>query len=380
MRVAYVANCDLPNPFAHAVQIMKNAQAWQRNTDAFQFVSNLTIRHWARVDQQSINAYYGITDAFDMKLYPYLGFTGKSWSPIHDMFFRQAAKYLADWRAELVFTRTFALPRHTLGLGIPTLAETHGPPDDSREKNELYERLGEDKFLGLVTISEPLRQRYVAHGLPENKILVAADGVDLVNFANPLSRQKARQLLGVPGEGPYAVYVGHLYDDRGIGEILATAARLPHVSFVIVGGHLVHVRQWREKLARMKLENLSFVGFVNNSEVPKYLWMADILLMPYSQSCPTAEWMSPLKMFEYMAAGRAIIATGLDAIRNVLTHGQDAFLVKPDSADSLTEGVVKLLDDTDLRESLAVASLKAVQAHTWDARVQKILRFARAAG
>ena len=143
MKTAYVANCNLPNHFAHAVQIMKNAQAWNRCSDEFQFVSNLTLMNWIRSDEDLINEFYGISDTFPMKLYPYLDVTGKHWSPVRERFYQKAARFLKDWGAELVFTRTFALPNHSLKLGLPTLVETHGQPGNSREKNALYKRLDE---------------------------------------------------------------------------------------------------------------------------------------------------------------------------------------------------------------------------------------------
>ncbi|NKB76205.1 MAG: glycosyltransferase [Gammaproteobacteria bacterium] len=377
MKTAYVANCDLPNHFAHAVQIMKNAQAWHRCSEDFQFISNLSVTSWFKANHDEINQFYGISDPFAMKFYPFLDTTGKHWSPFRETYYRKAAEYLKNWGAELVYTRTFVLPKYTLNLKIPTLVETHGSPSNSREKDELYERLSEDNFLGIVTISDTLRDMYIDYGLPADKILVAPDGADLSMFSQAKSKEQAREVLNYPTDGKYVLYVGHLYGDRGIQDILDAAESFPNVSFLFVGGHPGDVKSWREKLKLSGLKNAEFVGFVQNKEVSNYLWMADVLLMPYSRSCPTAKWMSPLKMFEYMASGRAIIASDLDAIKNVLNHGKDAWLVEADDPQSLRAGIDHLLNDPKLRGRLALESHRRVQEYSWEARVKSILSFAQ---
>ena len=378
MKTAYVANCNLPNHFAHAVQIMKNAQAWNRKSDEFQFVSNLTFRNWLSADKDQINEFYGISDTFNMKLYPLLGITGKRWSPLREIYYKKAADFLHQWGAELVFTRTFSLPHYSLPLGMPTLVETHGQPGNSAEKNALYQRLDDKNFVGIVTISDTLRDMYIEHGLPAEKILTAPDGADLSMFENPKTKQEARRFLGYPEEGQYALYVGHLYEDRGIQDILESAKRYPEIEFVFVGGHPGDVTKWRDRLTASPLKNVQFVGFVQNQSITNYLWMADVLLMPYSRRCPTADWMSPLKMFEYMAAGRPIIASNLEAIKNVLTHGEDAWLVEADDPVSLGDGLGHVLTSQELANQLAAESFARVQQYSWEARVEQIMDFARA--
>ncbi|MDG2089258.1 MAG: glycosyltransferase family 4 protein [Arenicellaceae bacterium] len=378
LKTAYVANCDLPNRFAHSIQIMKNAQAWHRNSREFLFISNLHLKSWLNIDKTDLSQFYGLSDSFDAKFFPYRDLIGLPTAFLSEIYFRKATGLLEESNVELVFTRTFELPKYTVPKGIPTLVETHGPPDNSKQKNDLYRLLEYDALLGLVTISEPLKDRYIAHGLPAEKILVAADGVDMGMFSENLEQDQARAKLGLDKQGQYAVYVGHLYDDRGIQEILAAAAAHPSCNFLLVGGHPEHVKKWQGIVNERGLDNTTLTGFVNNSEVSKYLWAADILMMPYSQHCPTAEWMSPLKLFEYMAAGRAILATNLDAIQSVLTDGVNAVLVEPDNADSFTSGFDKLINDSAFRNLLAAKAKAEVQGFSWDQRVKNILEYATA--
>jgi glycosyltransferase involved in cell wall biosynthesis len=377
LKTAYVANCDLPNRFAHSIQIMKNAQAWHRNSPEFLFLSNLSLWSWLNIGKTDLMQFYGLTEPFDSKYYPYLDLIKLPWPFLREIYFRKVTRVLEESNVALVFTRTFELPKYTVPKGIPTLIETHGPPDNSKQKNDLYRLLEHDALLGLVTISEPLKQRYIAHGLPAEKILVAPDGVDMGMFEAELGVEQARAALDLKQDGAYAVYVGHLYDDRGIQEILVAAEANPTCNFLLVGGHPEHVKKWRAVVNDRGLDNTALTGFVNNSEVSKYLWAADILMMPYSKKCPTAEWMSPLKLFEYMAAGRAILATNLDAIKSVLTDNLDAVLVEPDNAESFKSGFKKLFADAALRDSLALNAKTKVRSFSWDQRVKNIIDYAQ---
>ncbi|HAY46446.1 MAG TPA: hypothetical protein DCY55_09200 [Gammaproteobacteria bacterium] len=377
LKTAYVANCDLPNRFAHSIQIMKNAQAWQRNSREFLFLSNLNLKSWLNIGNVDLMQFYGLSDAFESKFYPYRDLIELPTAFLSEIYFRKATRFLEESNVDLVFTRTFELPKYTVPRGIPTLVETHGPPDNSNQKNNLYRLLEQDALLGLVTISEPLKDRYIKHGLPAEKIIVAPDGVDTGMFSQSLGQQEARSMLGLEKHQMYAVYVGHLYDDRGIQEILAAAAAYPSCNFLLVGGHPEHVEKWQSIVSERGLGNTKLLGFVNNSEVSKYLWSADILMMPYSQTCPTAEWMSPLKLFEYMAAGRAILATNLNAIKEVLTDNVNAILVEPDNAQSFISGFEKLLNDPVLRNALATNAKKSVEGFSWDQRVKNIIEYAQ---
>jgi glycosyltransferase involved in cell wall biosynthesis len=232
--------------------------------------------------------------------------------------------------------------------------------------------------LGVVTITPQLAERYQSLGVPAEKIVVAPDGVDLAAFARPLERAEARRRLGLDPARPLAVYAGHLYDGRGVEHILAAAAALPGVDFLLVGGHPPDVARWRERASAAGLGNLILTGFVANGLVPAHLWAGDVLLMPYGTSCPTAEWMSPLKMFEYMAAGRPIVASDLAALRNVLAHGVNAWLAPPDSPQGIIEAVRTLLAQPELAARLAAQARTDVERYSWDNRVARLMEFAAA--
>jgi glycosyltransferase involved in cell wall biosynthesis len=114
-------------------------------------------------------------------------------------------------------------------------------------------------------------------------------------------------------------------------------------------------------------------------ELPRYLAAADVLLMPYARSilgssgdASSASVASPMKMFEYMAAGRAILTSDLPVIREVLDDSSAAF-APPEDAPAWTSALQSLLADPARRAALASTARREVEKYTWVARAKKIL-------
>lgn len=377
MRTAYISLLDIGSRMAHAMQVMKNAQAWAKASDDFEFVTSLSLSNYLSLDWAKARDLYGLSHDFTIKTWPLHDRWRRFRLPgLEKIYQRLAAKRCANRGVELVYTRTYLTPCYTLPLGLPTVVETHSPPDDDPSRQALYKMLDHPKLLALVTISQELARRYRDFGMPPEKILVAPDGVDLDAFSQPLSKQAARAALGLPLEKPIAAYVGHLYTGRGVEHILEAAQRLPEVEFLLVGGHPEDQLRWQNVAQSMGLKNLLFAGFVPNREVPSYLWAADFLLMPYGLSCPTVDWMSPLKMFEYMAAGRAIVASDLPAVREVLSHGQNAWLCAPDSGEALADAISTMAEKEELCAKMGANALENVAGYSWDNRIKRIMDFA----
>ena len=386
MKTAYVSNGNFPSRFAHSIQVVKNAQSWSRVSEDFCFYINVDIKHYQQFEYDKFNSFYGIKTPFRINKSPFF-FVSSNWfitkwtrwfsNLLSKVYFLRVAKQLKKDSCELVYTRTMGLPAYTLPLGIPTIVETHGPPDGAKDKDNMYSLLKDKNFLGIITITEELKRRMLAYGLPEDKVIVAPDGVDLDMYKDNLTKEQARKKLDYPVKGKYALYVGHLYQDRGIKEILYAAKKMPDVTFVIVGGHKSDIDYWENEIISLGLKNINLVGFVENKHVPTYQWMADVLLMPYSHSCRTSEWMSPLKLFEYMASGRAVIASRMKVFEGILRHTENAYLVKADDGESLFAGLHAVFSDNFLMKNIADQALKDIKEYSWDERVKFIIDFAK---
>jgi len=130
---------------------------------------------------------------------------------------------------------------------------------------------------------------------------------------------------------------------------------------------------------RAQSDNITFTGFVPNSDLPLYQAAADVLLMPYGRSimgssgtADSASVASPMKMFEYMAAGRAIVSVDLPVIREVLNE-KNALFCEPDVLDDWKAKIKSLLLDAERRTALGIQARRDVEGYTWIERGRKIV-------
>ena len=211
----------------------------------------------------------------------------------------------------------------------------------------------------------------------EGDILAAPNGVELERYQDLPAPADARQSLGLPA-GFTAGYTGHFYAGRGMGLMLEMAKAFPDVHFLWVGGQPADVTFWKERLLKENVENIVLTGFVDNAVLPQYQAAADVLLMPYGTAIAgsgggdSVEIASPMKMFEYMAAGRAIITSDLPVIHEVLDE-ETALFCPPEDPAAWQKALADLRDGPDRRKALAKAARSAVEAYTWQARAQLAL-------
>jgi glycosyltransferase involved in cell wall biosynthesis len=229
----------------------------------------------------------------------------------------------------------------------------------------------------VIAISAGLRDDLLALGVPPERLLVAPDAVDPARFSALPARQAARAALGLPPHGPIVTYTGHLYPWKGAHTLARAARHLPPDALVcIVGGTPADGAAFRAFLERKGLSGVHLAGYVPPAEVPRWLAAADVLVLPNSGTeAISARYTSPLKLFEYMAAGRPIVASDLPSLREVLADGQNAVLVPPDDAPALAGAIRSLLADPARAARLAAQGRADVAGRTWDARARAIAGF-----
>ena len=283
-------------------------------------------------------------------------------------------------KVNLCYTRgrDVTAPLLALALGIPAIVETHTPPASARERWIL--RLIQAHPRGqLVVLTESLRSHYV-HSLRfrPDRLTIAPDGVDLRRFEPPINTNEARRHLGLD-KGKWIIYVGGLYKGRGLNTLFRATADLPLKKLIVGGRDAVEIGKWQCRAQELGAHEIHFSGYQPPARVPLYLAAADILVMPYNTRVFTgngqeiANWTSPLKMFEYMAAARPIVATNLPMVRGVLKNEHNALLVPPGDASALRAALQRLAASHELGERLATEAHSDVAQHTWKARARHIL-------
>ena len=177
-------------------------------------------------------------------------------------------------------------------------------------------------------------------------------------------------------------YFGQLYEGRGIDIIEKMAYFQPEVLFLVVGGNSSEVNKRHHKI---KLDNAVYTGHLPYSKVQKLMKAVDILLMPYQKKVSigakghdTAKWMSPIKMFEYMASSVPIITSNLDVLKEVLIDEVNALMVPPDNLQAWQNALIRLVENKELAKNIGK------QAHddyknnyTWSQRAYRLLAVAK---
>ncbi len=368
MRLLYISEGNIPSKYAHTFQAMKMAEALSSHVRSLTLVTAGGLLGGR--DEVDLFDWYGVRPTFHVMRLPVFARMPKLMGEgNHRRFTRAAAVYARLLSPNLVYTRSKQAARYCVKLGLKTILETHSKVSELTWRLRGAER--HPRLIGLVTVTQYLRDEYVKAGVPANKILVWPDAVDLPRFQSAPPRLQARAELNLPLDRPIAMYCGHFYEAKGVPCLIEAAKLAPQVLFCFVGG-------WPDDIERMKqlaagCSNVRFLGFVANDQVPRHLAAADVLVLPNSARTEHARATSPLKLFEYMAAKRPVVATKIPALHGFLRHRENSFLVEPDSPESLAIGMRSLLDDRALASRIAGESTREVAQFTWSRRAADIL-------
>jgi glycosyltransferase involved in cell wall biosynthesis len=229
----------------------------------------------------------------------------------------------------------------------------------------------------IIVVSEIAKRSLVERGIASERIVVNPNGVDAARFST--GDASIRHRLGIDDESVVAGFVGSFGPWHG-APVLArafakVASRAPHLRLLLVGDGQ-ELPPTLEILRDADLEDrTTVVGQVPPTAVPSYVDACDVLVAPHVPLPDAVEFFgSPTKLFEYMAAGKAIVASRLGQIGDVLEHGVTAWMVEPGSVDELGEALVAVAADPKLRGELgAKARRQASEHHSWQLNARRVI-------
>lgn len=374
MKIVYISSSTIPSRAANSIHVMKMCQAFAKNGHEVVLLAP-DIKAGIEPDVKDLYVYYGVDKCFQIIKLPFLNFKGGNF--LYGIWAAVKARMLSP---DLVFGRNITGCFFSAQMNMQTAFESHTPNESSSRlitkfKSWMFQAMiGKKNFKLLVVITDSLKQHYIdRHSSLENKITVAPDGADPVTellVPAKLNQEPDRLQVG---------YVGHLFNGRGVEIVIAMALNCHWADFHLVGGMPKDIAYWREETR--SVQNILFHGFVAPVEAERLRIAFDILLAPYQNSVAvmggtgdTSRWMSPLKIFEYMAAKKPIICSDLPVLREVLNHNYNALLCKPDNVEEWVCALVRLRDEKFLAQRLAVqAHQDFLEHYTWKSRAKKIL-------
>jgi glycosyltransferase involved in cell wall biosynthesis len=219
----------------------------------------------------------------------------------------------------------------------------------------------------IIVISNGLAEKLFEEGYDRNKIVVLQDGVDLKKFDINISKLEARKKLNLPKKNIIISYVGNTNKHRDLKTLFSAIKNFDNCLVVIYGTKKDYLKKYDNKI----FENVIFKGYTQNPEI--VYKASDLLFAGFTNEVKTINYMSPLKLFEYMSSKVPIIVSDFIRVREILKDG-DAFFYESKNINDLKNKINKFLNDSDLSNSMAKNSYSKVKKFTWNKRAKKIIQ------
>ncbi|HEY2592886.1 MAG TPA: glycosyltransferase family 4 protein, partial [Chloroflexota bacterium] len=230
----------------------------------------------------------------------------------------------------------------------------------------------------VIVVSGVLREELVARGVPADRIVVSPNAVDTRMFRADTAGQHVRRQIGAVSDvvvgfsGTFGAWHGIPTLARTLGLVLEAR---PNARWLLLGDGPLRPLVDQAMASGQVADRVARMGMRPHAEMPSYLAACDVLVSPHGKQADGGEFFgSPTKLFEYMAAGRPIVASNVGQIGEVLTDGESALLVPPDDPQALAAAVIRLIDDGCLRVRLGSAAREAAEVrHTWRQNAERVL-------
>jgi len=371
MKIYYIANARMPNEKAHGIQIAKMCEAFvETGVDV-----TLVVPRRA-TEPQSMQEYYNLRVPIQLIRLPvidwYIG--GRIGYLISSVSFMLSCLFFI-WQKKRVGEKfiLYTIDMDSYSSSVlalsnnPFFSEFHGTKPRTLAQHMLFKRVS-----GIITINKIIMEE-LKNNFPYStaRYIIEPNGVDLSEFVR-VDKEKARIRLGLPRDARIVLYTGRFFEWKGL-EILPQAAILtPTIRWQIVGGE----KDDFSRLVRESLpDNLFFAGSRPHNEM--YLWFAAtdaLLVLGTIRDVQSYRYTSPMKLFEYLATGRPIIASNTPAVREIVNEAE-VFFYKSDDAQDLARVVEYAIIHSAELASLVKKAMHHAVTSSWITRAERIIKF-----
>lgn len=370
MKIAAISTSCIPSNTANSIQVMKVCQALRQlgpevklSTPCFKTAG------WKELAEQ-----YGLTTSFDIEWLSYnrhLKQYDFSWKSV---------KMATEWKADVIYTWALQAAALSAMKNKLTVMEFHDYPMGSLGPFwfRLFIKAPGKKVILTTTrsLAGGLCEKYGIE-LPEKNLQIAPNGTELEKYEGLPDSRNARKALGLE-ENFTILYSGHFYRGRGMDLMVGLAQALPQFQFLWVGGQEKDLEPWKIQLGEMGIRNVIITGFIPNARLPLYQAAGDILLMPYQREISGSSGgnivkvINPMKMFDYMASRRVILASDIPIFHEIL-NDQNCVFCPPEDMAAWSRTILELAADDEKRNKLADSAFQDAARYTWANRAKQTL-------
>ncbi|MFZ2555393.1 MAG: glycosyltransferase family 4 protein [Minisyncoccia bacterium] len=254
-------------------------------------------------------------------------------------------------------------------VGIPTFCEIH---DYYESSMPLLSRFVIRRVKGLVvTNSIKMTHLHERYGVEMEKMLMQPNAVDFAFFHTALSQNDAREEIGIPQGRRVVMYTGHAYPWKGVYTLAEAAAFLGDTYLYFVGGTVEDQERLHAFVQEKNLPRIVLIPHQSHARIPLYLRAADVLVLPNTaKETASREETSPVKLFEYAASGRPIVASDLPSIRDLVSD-EEVFFAHPDNPVDFARAI-EMAENTEAAGAKVIAAERFARNNGWDARAKTI--------
>ncbi|MGI2903583.1 glycosyltransferase [Tolypothrix sp. VBCCA 56010] len=272
---------------------------------------------------------------------------------------------------KIVHTRDWNFVKVAIRHGIPAIYEHHHHEDKKFEPEIVKNPL----FTIAITVADTVRESMIQNGMPPEKVVKMHNGYSqLFATRQPEAAEEWREKLLQDKYQHMVVYSGALYPFKGVDLLIDVAKDLPHVQFVFAGGKEEQVQAYQQMAREKQVTNTTFLGYIEHHKLGSLLQAADILAHPHC-SGNASTFTSPLKFFDYMAAGTPIVSTEIPPLMEFKPANVVAAWCEPDNPQEFARCIKHVLETRPRKIEGYSNSLEFVKQFTWENRIQKILSY-----
>ena len=359
-KITYVAEINLESNSAYKHQVLKMCDAFSQNN----FKVKLLVINTNKISFKEIKKDHLLKSNFNIiGIYNSINILNL----ITRAFFVIRILFILKHKEEIIFSRSVLSSIFLSLFNIKSILEIHQV--NSGFTNLLFNFFRKKiiKNTKFILINKNLNNIFL---FKKKHFIVADDGVDLKDF---ISKQKIKYKNS-------CVYTGSLFQGKGIDIILKLAKNLSHFNFYVYGDLLTSSRKVLKDC--FKLKNIKLLGYVKYSKIPNILKSHKIIIMPYSKKVfgnhkytNIGNYMSPLKLFDYLAAGRIILASESKSYNHILKNNKNAILCNSSNFNQWLKAFKNISKKKFDFKKLKKNSIQTAKKFSWKHRIEKIINF-----